>query len=723
MTADKLRGYRFSTQAQWDSCLLAQVARDSGTAALRPFAPYGQPAKWYPTPGAYAPVVTRAGEILWRNSEGALYRLSPGDDDQPEMLPEQTGIGRASRVIATASGLWVMGDPPQSLQKYEEDSLTRLMTVEIPNGRVTDIAGGGRDTIWTLVEGDGRWQAVRIDHAGHMVETVTLEGIVYATAFVFLKSSQQFVVLAGDRHPRLYWFPGKGESAAFSIAVGGMHPCFSATDIPCPPPGHVLGSDALERIFLAGKDDDEFGGGMYVLTFDDDGNLIGDVQIDPLDAPATGITATRDLLVVTGQRGLLRFAAVDVVPQGAGQVQGTLITPMLQSLDRQDRRRWLRVEASVELPEGSTLVISYAATDDPHVRDRLKAIAADCSLSMSRRINKLLSEPDLWCGRTVFHGSSPQPKDPPPFMAKLFDVSERYLWISVTLSAAAGAHLPKLTELTVLYPGHTLMESLPAIYQRDEARPDSFFRGLVGVLEATTQGLDARIASMGSQVHPSTAQGPWLDFIARWLGVPWDDALSFEQKKAIMSRAADLARGRGTRVGLEALLECLMPGVPRRFRVADATADFGFAMVSDEACTGSALPAMLSGRTGWNAELDATTAVLGSMRLSCDGRVDDGSWQLVGRVRIDVAATATERKAWEPWLLTMITEMVPLTARLQLRWVSAQALRMDLLDGTLTLDAPPTPHLGTDAVTGLAQLPERGSRTSASGPSLSTRLR
>jgi hypothetical protein len=67
--------------------------------------------------------------------------------------------------------------------------------------------------------------------------------------------------------------------------------------------------------------------------------------------------------------------------------------------------------------------------------------------------------------------------------------------------------------------------------------------------------------------------------------------------------------------------------------------------------------------------------------------------------------------------------MVPLTARVELRWVSAQALRSDRLDGTLTLEAVPAPHLGTDAVTGLARLPEGGSRLSASGADIGTQLR
>ena len=46
-------------------------------------------------------------------------------------------------------------------------------------------------------------------------------------------------------------------------------------------------------------------------------------------------------------------------------------------------------------------------------------------------------------------------------------------------------------------------------------------------------------------------------------------------------RAGDLAKGRGTWAGLETLLDALIPGTPRRFRVIDATADFGFAILGD----------------------------------------------------------------------------------------------------------------------------------------------
>lgn len=716
MKADRLKSYRFATDAQWKSCVFVQTDRQSlrKGEGVRPFAPYSQPATLYRSSGCYAPAITEAGEILWRDDQGALDRLT-SCDYAPEKSCAPGLLAQAKRIVPTRSGLWVIGKPPDVIELYETDTLTRLLTVKRPDEKIIDIASDGHDSIWLLIEDKDGCHAVPIDPRGDNVQTVDFKGISDAKAFVYLRRKKRFVVLAGEQYPKLYWFDAEGGPARFSLQVAALHTCFKAD---------VLGSDSSDKVFLAGADGDQEHR-AYVLILDADGNSLGDVLLDSKDAPATGIAASRTSLLVTGPRGLLQFFVAAVVPEGADHVQCMLMTPLLFSPDREDRRRWLRVEATANLPEGSTLDISWTATDDDVVtRDLQKAMATDDSIPASQVVAKVMNYPDLSRGQTVFHGSAAteEQRDKAVYSAKLFDVKERYLWVCVSLTAASGVRLPVLSELNVFYPGRTLMEDLPSIYQREEEQPDSFLRALVGVLETTTHGLDRRIGSMGSHVHPATATEPWLDYIARWLGVPWDDALTLEQKKAIVMRAPDIAKLRGTRAGLEALLEALIPGSPPRFRVTDATADFGFAVVGGESCAGTALPAILGGNSRWQPQLNLS-AVVGWLRLPCGGQFEDSASRLAGRVQVEVVATAAERQAWSPWLLALITEMSPLTARVALRWVTAQSFRTDRLDGTMTLESPPEPHLGTDAITGLAILPERGVRLSACGAPMGTRLR
>ena len=715
MTAEKQRRYRFFTEAQWGSCLISRADADSIHAAkgIRALTPYAHPGALYEVPQAHAPAVTPAGEILWVDGQSRLHRMLDRDEDTIT-ANAPSGIARARRIVATTSGLWAFDPERQSLANYDDESLTRRLVVELPDVRLIDIASDGHDCVFVLIEDRGAWQALRIDGGGQVVGTIELKGVSHATELVFLRRSRRYVVLSGEHRQRLTWFSADEQRELFGVIVPALRPCFVAVK---------LGSDGRDRVMLAGSDTVGSKASAHVLILDADGNLVGDVPLDPLDAAVSGVVATKESLLVTGPRGLLRFGAADTVPEGAGHVQTTLVTPMLFSPDREDARRWLRVDASAQLPEGSSIEIIFAATDATETRDRLNAVAGNAAMSASLRVDRLLGETELWRGRTVFAGrDGASAGAAKTYSAKLFDVREQYLWVAVTLSAAPGARLPLLSELNVLYPGLTLMEKLPAIYQKEEAEPDSFLRSLVGVLETTTQGIDARIASMGAKVHPATAPVPWLDFIARWLGVPWDDGLEETQKREIVRRAPELARGRGTRAGLEALLECLLPGAPRRFRGTDATADHGFAIVGGESCNGSTLPAMLGGRTRWSAELDSR-AVLGHVRLPCPAQLDDGAWHLAGKVRIELAATSAQRAAWEPWFRGLVTEMIPVTARLELRWVSQDALRTDTLDGTLTLKSAPAPHLGIDAVADLARLPERGTRLSDSGTNISTRLR
>ncbi|MDQ6891911.1 MAG: phage tail protein [Acidobacteriota bacterium] len=712
MTPAPLRQYRFHTRTQVDACLFSLADRTGD--GLRPFAPWG-PATLVPTKGGHAPVVTPAGEILWRNDAGALYRVSPRDPD-PESQPSPYGLGHASRIVATLHGLWVATDQPPTLQRFEFDTLTCLQTVDMTDMLIVDIASDGRDAVFALVECESRFAIIAIDRFGHSGAPIALSGISGAKALTSLRG-RRFVVLWNDRHPRLSWISAQGERL-FSVGVHGLRPCFE--------PG-ALGSDNRSRVILAGVDGAAFGGAAHVLTLDAEGELAGDVAVDPLDGAATGVVGALEELLVTTKRGLLRFGAADAVSEVGSEVRTTLVTPLLFSPDDASRRPWLRVEATATLPEGCTLEVAIAAIADGDVRGRLAAILADDSAPQRQRISRIVGEPGIWQSPTVFHGSNQSSAGTAaPFAAKLFDIGEPYVMIRVTLAAGPGAQLPELSDLSVLYPGQTLMDRLPAIYQGDSLRsPDgtnAFARALVGVLEATTQDIDARIGSMASRIHPSTALPEWLDFVARWLGLPWDDGLSLGQKRAIVSRAEELTKWRGTRGGLEALLGCLMPGSPARFRVTDATADFGFAMVGGDGCDGSRLPAMLGGFSRWSPELDSR-AVLGHMRLPCAGQIDDGVGEIAGRVRVEIAATAAERKTWSPWLLSLITAMVPLTAQVHLRWVSAYALRTNRLDGTMTLEADPIPHLGTDAITGVARLPETGTRLSSTGPSITTTAR
>lgn len=714
MSLQMARGFHFGNAKQWRACRFIQA--DSATARegrIRPVAPFGRPGVLQGSVGAHAPVIADNGDVIWRDGQGDVHR-DTACNDQPLIETPPFPIARAKRLVATRDSVWAIDGT--TVSRYDASSWTRVLTADFAGADIRDIASDGLDALLVLFARSGQWSVTRVSNSGRKGPEMHLAGLSRVVGFAYLRRQKRLVILAG-RPAQLYWFAATGGRAMFGIPVAAQRPCFSAA---------AIGGDGRDRVFVAGIDGEPFGGATSVLAFDADGNALGDVPIDRSYGVVNGIAATRDRMVVATARGLLTFRPAETVPDDVASVRCTVITPVLRSPEQQDGRRWLRIEATADLPEGSTLELSYASTASDESRDRIEALLKSEGAPDSQRVEELRNEPNFWARSVEFHGSGTASEFTSPFSARLFDVRDPYVWLMVTLHAAPGARIPTLKKLSVLYPGRTLMENLPALFQAEEERPDSFLRGLVGVLETTTQTLDARIAAMGSRIHPSTAPEPWLNFIARWLGVPWDDGMTVAQKKAIVNRARGLAQNRGTRAGLEMLLTALMPDPPqpgaKRFRVTDATADFGFAIIAGGACAGTRLPAMLAGSTRANATL-GSRSVLGYMRLPCPGARDDGGvGELAGRVRVEVAATRVEREQWRSWFERVVSEMLPLTARLDLRWVNPGALPDDRLGRNLTLQSTPAPHLGSGALTGIARLPQRGVRLSSSGPGLSTSL-
>lgn len=519
---------------------------------------------------------------------------------------------------------------------------------------------------------------------------------------MFLLGTERIVVLA-EKASRLWWVDPESGTLLSSLPVAALRPCFNPK---------VIGSDGCTRLFIAGTDGKPTGGRSQVLIVEGAKDVLGTVACTPTGLAAdrahlykpTGLVADRTHLYVTTPAGLLRFEPAAVVPMDASEVRAELLTPALQSA-AQTPQRWTRIEAQAELPVGCSIKISFASSDDSNKRDEIARRLADRSLPPRQRLNQWRHEIEN-ARDFIFHGNDGEPGEPAKFTVPLQDVRDPYLWVEVVLIASPGGNMPRLRGLSVYYPGPTLIGNLPAIYRRGEFETSNFLRGLVGVLEATTQDLDARIGELGRNIHPRTAGLEWLDFVARWMGLPWEDSLSLDQKRRIVRSGAALLSGHGTRGGLELLLACVMPEKPRRFRVVDLTADYGVATLSGGQCLGSRLPAMLSGLPQTATEL-GDKAILGRARLPCKDRPSE-TVRLIGHIRIDLAVDAAEHRSWAPWLRSLIEAILPATTRVELRWLGRAALASsgELGDG-LSLDDDPLAHLGTDAVTGVARLAGR----------------
>jgi len=104
-----------------------------------------------------------------------------------------------------------------------------------------------------------------------------------------------------------------------------------------------------------------------------------------------------------------------------------------------------------------------------------------------------------------------------------------------------------------------LRDGLPALYQEGD-----FGMRFVGALETLLDGPVATLDALPDLFRSDLAPAPVLRLLAAWLGVEIDESWPEERTRTLIRRAADNARRRGTRAGLEESLAIAFPDLPLR---------------------------------------------------------------------------------------------------------------------------------------------------------------
>ena len=702
------RRYLLETPAQWNACLFRGADRESKGAGdgMTPLAPFSSQPRRIAAPGARAPCVTPAGEVLWCDSN-LLHRTLPTCEVFVEPTAAPWPLTHAARLVATHDALWVIGTAPGTLECFDLRTLARRRVIE--TGLVLlDLARSWRNELIVLARreataGGAAHLLLHLDCAGRCRELASLAPWMQPVQLACLatRESVRVALLNADR-TRLVGLDidTHGEQrqgailerdALWTVQLGALRACFTACRI---------AGDGRARFLIAGVEGREFGANPYVLVLDGDATQVDAVR---LSSPANGVAGGRAALVVSQAEGVALYAHVTTAGDATG-LSSDLITPLLRAPDTDSEIQWQRADIWANLPAGTSVELRYGSPADAAMREAALRLVADRRLSKAQKFARLEDLIENWSAPVTFTGAAAPANTPGPFAFSLLDARVSEIWIHVRMHAAPRAALPSLSRMTVSYAGSALLRQLPAVFRRDAVRPGDFLGALVGLLEATTQELDRRIDGLGSLVSADDAPAAWLDQLAEWLGLPWDDALSVAQKRALLRAAAALAAQRGTRAGLTTLLECLFPGAPPRYRITDVDVDFGFATLGGRGCCGNPLPAVLAGLPRSATVLSRRT-ILGAARLPCAGEEPSATLRLAGNLRIDLQLDLAERARAQSWLLRMVEPMVPAGTRVSLRW---HVNPSSVFDGFGELPPVPLARLGANAVTGVARLPDPG---------------
>lgn len=682
------RRYRFASAAHWAAGDLARAAAATGGGfTLAPS--WSRPIEWQRGAGVAA-AVGPEGIAVWNDGVGTLWFGESPAEPAPLRVP--VALARATHLEATRTQLWAADTQPR-VRAFARDIPVVLHEVTLAADRILDLCGDGRGGLWVLSDAGGRAFAVPIDCTGGTGPPVPLPmpcGLPRAMTWL----AERLIVLDANGTQLMCVDPGRPD-AWRTVSLRGMRPGADAT---------CLASDGRRRFVVGGVDARAFGGGAFLIEGDAKGDLIGTVE---LPAAPRDVACGSDLLLVTTTTAVLRS---DSDPGGSSrrtEVSASFVTPLLVSPQVDSGAPWLRADVEAVLPAGTALELAWAASDDADTLAAARATLADLTLDVATRRQRLRSQLTWSSPLRLTASTDASPEAACVYAMPLHDVAARSLWISLDLIAAPEATAPRVDVLEVLYPDESLMQYLPAIYRRQAAQPGDFLRLLVAALETSVDGLDARIEGLGRLLDPDLAPERWLDAIARWLGLPWDDMLPVDVKRKLLGAAPALLEGRGTRAGLQTLLDALAPG--GLARITDVGVDRGFARLGTGAARGARLPALLA---GWpdDALVLGAKACLGRARIGDPAhRVGPMAW-LAGRVDIDIVATPEQRRAWAATLGSLLDAMTPLTAHLRTHW-RAPTTRpaVPVLDDGLTLEGTPYARIGSGAMLGRTRLePRRG---------------
>lgn len=131
----------------------------------------------------------------------------------------------------------------------------------------------------------------------------------------------------------------------------------------------------------------------------------------------------------------------------------------------------------------------------------------------------------------------------------------RYLWLKIELYGSE-AESPEVRSVRLDFPRTSYLRYLPAVYQEDERSRD-FLERFLSLFETFFSGLEYQIDNLARyfDADAGTTSGEYMRWLAAWLSLAVDKSWDETRLRALVKRAPQLFKKRGTREGLEEMIE------------------------------------------------------------------------------------------------------------------------------------------------------------------------
>jgi phage tail-like protein len=202
------------------------------------------------------------------------------------------------------------------------------------------------------------------------------------------------------------------------------------------------------------------------------------------------------------------------------------------------RCRWHRVRVEAEIPHDTKFQIAVATADAaiglpgeeiveiPHGGSVVAPHRNDWQLAPENAVDFLIDQP-----------------------------AGRYLHVRIEMEGV-GRATPVLHRVRIDFPRATSLDSLPAVYSEDSEAAD-FTERFLSIFDAGTEDLDALIDRFPALLNPESVPAEVLPWLGSFFGMVFDSGWSEETRRALLVKAPELFRRRGTPQGLKETLSII----------------------------------------------------------------------------------------------------------------------------------------------------------------------
>jgi phage tail-like protein len=199
---------------------------------------------------------------------------------------------------------------------------------------------------------------------------------------------------------------------------------------------------------------------------------------------------------------------------------------------------WHSIDIDADMPPGTWIKIQTVTSDDPDLIADPNALPAPLAFAPFEDVSTCDAKPVM-------------PFNVPDRL--IFSPPGRWLRLRVVLGSD-GSATPTIRSIRIFYPRQSYLDLLPGAFRRD-ADANSFLEHFLALFEKVFTGIEDRYEEFSRQINPDAAPQEIVDWLAALVDLAFDPSWSLEKRRALVGRAMELYKLRGTPEGIARYVE------------------------------------------------------------------------------------------------------------------------------------------------------------------------